>query len=96
MSISAEAIIPDTDARSAEIGNAIENLVARDVELSTSIIGIGLDALASTLIHNPAKMRELSGWLRLINAVEAYVETGERTDLVGSLLDGTLEIRALG
>lgn len=86
----------NADARSREIGEAIENLVSRDVELSTSIIGMGLDALATTLINNPAKMRELGGWLRLINAVEGYVESGERDDLVDSLLDGTLNIRVLG
>jgi hypothetical protein len=102
-------VTDDQRARAVAVGTAIQATVSRDPELSVSVIGMGLDALSSALIHTPDKLEEMRGWLQLIAQVEAYVydpdapgalddgigTLGVRYPLILQLIAGDLSFRAL-
>ena len=64
--------------RAVEVAEAIDTYVAADVELATSLVGMGLDALAGALrTKGPETIRDLGPILRAAVAVFGYVERGE-------------------
>lgn len=81
-------------ARSREVGGAIQRTVAADPAIAASIVGIGLDALSSTLINSPDQLPGFGGWVELIGGVYAYVMAGERSPRIDALLAGDLAIAA--
>ena len=81
------------DARSREVGQAIQQAVSRDPALAVSVVGIGLDALSGVLINSPDQLPGFAGWVELIDAVFGYVMDGTRSPRIDDLLGGTLSIR---
>lgn len=64
-------------ARAIGIADVIDRYVAADVDLATSAVGMGLDALGTALRSKPAEMyRDLAPLVALAADVLAYVETG--------------------
>jgi len=74
------------DARSREVGEAIQRTVAADPELALSIVGVGLDALSSMMINSPETFMSNRPWVDLIEAIFAYVGDDIRAELVDRLL----------
>lgn len=63
--------------RARIVADVIDRYVSADVDLATSVIGMGLDALATTLRNRPAETYDdLAPWIVLGAEVFVYVETG--------------------
>jgi hypothetical protein len=88
----ADDYIMRRDARSREVGQAIQHTVSSDPGLAVSIVGIGLDALSGMLISRPDELAGMGAWVDLIDSVYRYVMTGARSPRIDSLLDGDLAI----
>jgi hypothetical protein len=88
----ADILIDARDARSREVGQAIQATVSSDPALAVSIVGIGLDALSGVLMHSPDQLPGFGGWVDLIDSVYQYVMTGQRSPRIDSLLAGELGV----
>ena len=86
------SVTTEQAGRSAEVGWALQRVVARDPDLASSIVGVGVDALSSMLINQPDEIPRMAGWIELINGIRAYVMEGDATDTIADLLAGTLPI----
>ena len=75
--------------RAAEVGRTIQAYVASVPSLAVSPVGIGLDALSTMLIDNPAGLDDLIPWIDAINAIVRYVRDGIGSP--GAILFGVSE-----
>ncbi len=78
-------------ARAQAVADAIDRYVAADVDLATSVVGMGLDAMAGALRGRAAETYdEIGPWVALAADVLAYVGTGTMGTVLASRLGDLL------
>lgn len=87
------AVLDDAQrARAIHVGNVVQATVSARPDIAVSVIGMGLDALSSALIHNPDAILDMAPWVNLAADVFGYVSDGRTTPELDALFAGNLGI----
>ena len=72
-------------ARAKEIGDAIQELVAKRPDVAVSPLGMGLDMLSTLLIRDPDGALDIAPWINLAADAFGFIVDGDPPDVLDTL-----------